>query len=93
MEGLNLLVAALAAYRVTRLLTVDRITLPIRRLVDRRTGPDSEAGYFVRCPWCVGTWVSGAAVLTLDATASVPTPVLAWLAVAAVVGLLATVAG
>lgn len=88
-----MLLAALAAYRVTRLLTTDRIGLPVRRFVDERTGPDSHLGYWVRCSWCVGVYTSAGAVAILDAYRSVPLPVFAWLATAGTVGLLAEVAG
>lgn len=93
MEGLTLSVAALAAYRVTRLITADRIALPLRRWVDRRFGDDSSLGYFVRCPWCVGWYVSGVTVLAVDSVESVPVPLLAVLAMSTVVGLLAELAG
>jgi len=93
MEGLTLSIAALAAYRLTRLITVDRIMLPMRRQVDRRFGDDSSLGYFVRCPWCVGWYVSGVTVIALDSVESVPVPVLSVFAVAAVVGVLAELVG
>lgn len=93
MEGLTLSIAALAAYRVTRLITSDRIALPLRRMVDRRFGDDSALGYFVRCPWCVGWYVSGVTVLALEVVESVPVPLLTVAAMSAVVGLLAELGG
>lgn len=48
--------------RITRVLTVDRITYPIRARIVVRPGPDHPIAYFVTCPWCIGLWVSPAGV-------------------------------
>lgn len=68
-----LLVYALAAARVTRLITSDKITEGLRghviRWADRRAGVDpTEAfaptpmlAYFVTCPWCVSIYVGAVA--------------------------------
>lgn len=47
-----------AAARLTRLITRDTITKPLRARVEARYGPDSLPDEFIRCPWCVGFWVS-----------------------------------
>ena len=52
-----LLTIGLAA-RITRVLTVDRITYPIRARIVVRLGPDHPLAYFVTCPWCIGLWVA-----------------------------------
>jgi hypothetical protein len=44
---------ALASYRLTRLVTRDRITACIRK---RLRG--DRVGYLLRCPWCAGFWIS-----------------------------------
>ena len=44
--------------RITRVLTVDRITYPIRARIVVRLGPDHPIAYFVTCSWCIGLWVS-----------------------------------
>lgn len=54
------LLALGAAARLTRLITDDRITAPLRALVIRARGPESELAYLVQCPWCLGLWMSGA---------------------------------
>lgn len=48
----DLVVDALATFRVTRLVTSDSITAPLRARVPAET----LAGELVRCPWCVGWW-------------------------------------
>lgn len=45
----------LAVYRLTRLVTEDEITRPLRERVARRW-PDSKLAYFVTCPYCVSVW-------------------------------------
>jgi hypothetical protein len=51
--------------------------------------PASRFGYWLHCPWCLGTWVAAAAVALTCHWASLPLPVLWWGAVAHAVGLLA----
>ncbi len=48
------------AARLTRLLTTDQISYPIRRRVVVRLGPDNWFAYLITCPWCLGLWVSAA---------------------------------
>lgn len=60
------LVAALASYRVTRLITTDHFP-PAERF--RNWAADQMPdGYEVlwSCPWCVGAWVSLGAVITAE---------------------------
>lgn len=62
--------AILAAARLTRLVTVDKITEPIRDRIIVRFSPDpnlelvrppeSKLVYLVHCPWCFGLWVAAA---------------------------------
>jgi hypothetical protein len=42
-----------------------------------------KLGMLIDCPWCIGFWVSGIIVLITSQLASMPLPVLWWLAVAA----------
>lgn len=58
---MNFLADMLATYRLTRLITEDRILDGPRALIERRGGP--RLRYFVSCPWCVSIWV-GAGVAT-----------------------------
>lgn len=90
--ALAVVVLALAVHRVTRLLVADKITEPLRlKLGVTRDGKYRPwLGYLVTCPWCVGLWLSIAAVL---AAAFLPWPWVAWPALTAasssVTGLLA----
>lgn len=52
---LDVLLVALSAYRLTRLVTADKITEPIRAWVEAR-GP--RIGYLVTCDWCLSVWVA-----------------------------------
>lgn len=60
--------AILAASRLTRLVTVDKLLQPFRDWIIVRFSPDpdlelvrppeSKLVYLVHCPWCFGMWVS-----------------------------------
>lgn len=47
-----------ATARLTRLVTLDTITAPIRAGMIRRLGPKSMWVEWIRCPWCVGLWLA-----------------------------------
>ena len=47
-----------AVARLTRLLTADTITAPIRNAIRRRYGAESAAASFIECPWCVSVWIA-----------------------------------
>jgi hypothetical protein len=88
--ALALLILTLATYRVTRLVVKDAITEPLRRRTTERLNPDSKLRELLECPWCVGFWLSCAAV-GLFALAPVTVTWLALpLAISAVVGVLAS---
>ena len=55
---LVLVVLILAVARLTRLITTDQITLPLRTFVIRKYGEESKTAYLIFCPWCVSIWVS-----------------------------------
>ena len=96
-------VAALAVYRIWRLLAEDDILEPARRRVLRyagwEEGDDLPEGYrvkwrdFLVCPWCCGAWLSLLAVIAWSAVYGWPgvIPFLAtWFALSAAVGLIRT---
>lgn len=58
-DFLVLVVLVLAVARVSRLVTTDQITLPLRTWVVNKWGEDGKAAYLIFCPWCVSIWVSG----------------------------------
>lgn len=55
----SVMLDALATYRVTRLITQDEITRPVReKLVERfESRGYSRAAYLLQCPYCVSVWV------------------------------------
>jgi hypothetical protein len=58
---LDLVVGALATYRLTKLVNDDYITQPLRDKVVKHFGePDeSKITYLVHCPWCVSIYTGG----------------------------------
>lgn len=50
---------------------------------------NSNLAYLVTCPWCVGFWVSGALMLASSPYIEYPLPLLFWLAMSSMVGLIA----
>lgn len=79
--ALVMLWAALAVARMTRLVTQDEITRPLRGMVLRRLNDENpvhlKLAYLLECPWCVSIWV-GAAVFS--AVAMWPGSVVLWIA-------------
>lgn len=83
------LIAALACYRITRLLVEDSITDPLR------TWAEVKAPFLSRmldCYFCAGFWVAVVVTLALPTTGAVDLPPLGWLllpfAFSAVTGIL-----
>ncbi|WP_280503840.1 hypothetical protein [Nocardia farcinica] len=62
---LTLVVYVLVVARVTRLVTTDKITEPLRAKLIDRVGTQSLWAFGAHCPWCAGWWV--AALLALPA--------------------------
>lgn len=97
MTVLTLIVLVAAAYRLTRLVTLDDLTRRFRvALEDRFPGRHSDdvaslPVVFINCPWCVGVWVAAIAV-ALAWWGNLIHPwqlvVLAWLATATGAGFL-----
>lgn len=88
-DPLQLVLAALAVYRMTRLVVEDEVTRPARERITARR-PGGRAAYLVTCPWCVSFWL---AALWVTALYLVPTVALgadAVLALSAVAGLLSS---
>lgn len=92
MSVLLLVVAGLATYRLTRLVTADRITEPVRQWVEQRS---SWAGYLVTCDWCLSMWVAPfpAVAVTLWPDSRVVLVVVGSLALSAFAGLASLVEG
>jgi hypothetical protein len=88
MTALLFIIAGLATYRVTRLITADKITEALRQRVTSKW-----LGYLVQCDWCLSIWLAPAPALAVilwpDNRAVLV--VLVALALSAVTGLLAMV--
>lgn len=66
MTVFDLVLASLATYRVTRLVTADKITERLREAVTARS---DFFGYLVTCDWCLSIWIApwvAGAVLFVD---------------------------
>lgn len=83
-----LILLSLAAFRATRLITDDRLTLPARAWIAGRFPKRAAVQYFITCPWCVGMWISAALVLLVWYWQPLPLPGLWIPAVAAIAGML-----
>lgn len=82
-----LIVAILAAARLTRLITTDTFGEPVRLAVSR-----SDFGReLIHCPWCIGFWISLAVALVTMASWPHPVTVVVLIAfaISEAVGLIA----
>jgi hypothetical protein len=87
-SAVTLVILALAAYRLTHLVTTDAIADGFRTRVWKKFPPTTKIGYLITCNWCTGFWASIFVVifwLTLPQAAFVVSLVLA---ISALVGLL-----
>ena len=51
-------ILALAAFRLTHLVTTDAIADTFRTWVWKKFPPMTKIGYLITCNWCTGFWVS-----------------------------------
>lgn len=87
---LQFLILGLATFRVTRMITRDHITAPIRELFWKKFPPEkSYIGYLSTCDWCFSFWIGSAFVISAIINPSVAYIVASVFAVAALAGLLA----
>lgn len=63
MNAIEVGVRAAATWRLTKLVTEDEITRPVREAIDARW-PGSQVSYLVNCPACVSVW-AGLAVAVM----------------------------
>jgi hypothetical protein len=92
-EPVELAIDALAAYRLTRLATVD--TFPaaasVRERVSRwaRRSGHPALDELVHCPWCIGFWISAGVVVVRAGTPRAWSPLARALAFSAAAGVIA----
>ncbi len=60
MDALTLIAAALATARITRLITTDVITEPLRIAVIRKLNAEGKLAYLLVCDWCASVYVGAA---------------------------------
>jgi len=56
--SLTFVILALAAFRLTHLVTTDAIADGFRTKVWKKFPPSTKIGYLITCNWCTGFWVS-----------------------------------
>lgn len=85
---IQLILLALATYRLARLFTIDVIFEPLRERIWKRKGPETLTGYLFTCVWCMSIWF--ASLLTIWYTIDSATAVLFCipLALSAVAGII-----
>lgn len=89
-ETVVFLAFLLASYRLTRLVTLDDITAPLRDRIWRRFPPHTRTGYLITCDWCTSIYASSLLVF-LYMIVPVPATILLFiLAGSAVAGIIST---
>lgn len=93
---MDLLVDAVATYRLTRLVVQDDITAPLRAKVRHAAmrqidspGIASKIDTLISCPWCVSMWIAGGVYVARRAAPRAWAPLAAILVCSATSGLLA----
>jgi hypothetical protein len=84
----NFLILALAAFRLTHLVTTDAIADGFRTKVWKKFPPMTKIGYLITCNWCTGFWVSIFLVISYLVLPVVTLVVSLILAISASIGLI-----
>jgi len=86
------LLAFLACYRMTRLVTADEITKPLRIWAVTKS---QRVGYLMSCDWCLSIWLAPlvAIPVTLWPNSKPLQALLLWLSLSAVAGLVSVIEG
>jgi len=56
--ALSLLITALAVTRATRVVTTDKVGLPLRRWILVRNGDEGWFTFLIHCKYCTSVWIS-----------------------------------
>ncbi|NBW21311.1 MAG: DUF1360 domain-containing protein [Caulobacteraceae bacterium] len=89
LDLVTFIIYALAAFRLTRVITTDTIFEPVRERIWKKFPASHGFGYLITCDWCTGFYVS-----ILFVVGFLLVPVIAYvvslvLSISAVIGLLA----
>lgn len=57
-DPFTFLLLTLGAFRLTRLVTTDAITEPLRQKIWSKFPPNTFLGYLITCNWCFGMYVA-----------------------------------
>jgi hypothetical protein len=89
-DPFTFVILALAAFRITRLITTDTIFDPLREKIWNKFPPNRiNIGYLITCDWCTSIWVAPIVIFSYVLVPSVVFVVSLVLATSAVVGFLA----
>jgi hypothetical protein len=89
-DPFTFVILALAAFRITRLITTDRIFDSLREKIWNKFPPNRvNVGYLITCDWCTSIWVAPIVIFSYVLVPSVVFVVSLVLATSAVVGFLA----
>jgi hypothetical protein len=89
LEPLTFVILALAAFRVTRVITTDVVFEPVRERIWKKFPSSKGFGYLITCDWCTGFYVSIAFVLAYLLVPVIVYVVSLVLSISAIIGLLA----
>lgn len=89
MTPTQLAISGLATYRLTKLITTDEITEPLRERVWANHPPESSRlGYLITCNWCTSIWAGSALGISRMIAPKTTSAIETVLAVSAIAGLL-----
>lgn len=89
-DPFTFVILALAAFRITRLITTDRIFDELREKIWNKYPPTRlNIGYLITCDWCTSIWVAPVVIFGYLLAPSIVFVVSLVLATSAVVGFLA----
>jgi hypothetical protein len=83
-----LVILALGAFRLTRIVTTDAISEPIRQKIWSKFPPNTFLGYLITCNWCFGMYVAGLFTLGYFLVPDVTYVVSLVLSISSVIGLI-----
>jgi hypothetical protein len=89
LDPLTFIIIALAAFRVTRVITTDTVFEVVREKIWKKFPPSKGFGYLITCDWCTGFYVSIAFILAYLLVPVIVYVVSLVLSISAIIGILA----